>query len=214
MRRNHCWTVSISCLAFLWTSFLGIQLSASGLPPIIRGATSKNGQFLVVASLELGPEEQGGARAILSETLEVNVRETFANTKGKLTAPNTYFQSDFGWKVHLPSQPGFLAPWPIISDDGSILALVGVSPPVLGQTLLAIYKRKGKEGILLRNYKVDNLWNLKPGEEKMSGYVDGTPEWFDDGVFSFTDDGAALLYIDKKHGSLQFSLEDGAVTKL
>ena len=54
----------------------------------------------------------------------------------------------------------------------------------------------GKEGILLRNYKVDNLWNLKPGEERMSGYFDGTPEWFDDGVFSFTDDGAAPVDFD------------------
>ena len=143
MRRNHGWTVNISCLAFLWTSFLGIQLSASGL-------------------------RQSHPRGDIEE-------------------------------------------WPILSCR---FLGVSVSPPVLGQTLLAIYKRKGKEGILLRNYRVDNLWNLKPGEERMSGYFDGTPEWFDDGVFSFTDDGAALLYIDKKHGLLQFSLENGAVRKL
>jgi hypothetical protein len=195
----------------VWGCVAGSQLLASGLPPVIRAATSQNGQFLVVATLKLGPTGEGGGQSILGETFEVNERETFVHTKGRLTAPNGYYLPDFGWTVELPRQSGFIAPWPIISDDGLSLILVGVSPPVPGMTLLAIYKKHGRSGDLLRNYEVDKLWSLKPGEERMSGYTDGTPEWFDDGRFTFSANGETLLYADKKNGLLEISLDDGMV---
>jgi hypothetical protein len=43
------------------------------------------------------------------------------------------------------------------------------------------------------------------------GYIDGTPEWFDDGRLAFSGDGETLLYADKEHGSLEISLKDGVV---
>lgn len=195
----------------LWGCVVGTQLFASPLPPLIRAATSQNGQFLVVATLKLGPAGKGGGRPILGETFEVNERETFVYTKGRLTAPNGYYSPDLGWTVELPRQSGFIAPWPIISDDGQSLILVGVSPPVPGMTLLAIYKKHGSGGDLLRSYEVDELWSLKPGEERMSGYFDGTPEWFDEGRFTFSKDGETLLYEDKKRGLVKISLKDGVV---
>ncbi|HEY6414446.1 MAG TPA: hypothetical protein VIX42_12220 [Edaphobacter sp.] len=61
---------------------------------------------------------------------------------------------------------------------------------------------------------VEDLWNLKkPVDVKMYTILDSTPEWFDDGQFSFSDLGQTLLYIDKEHGAIRFSLKDGAVTK-
>ena len=150
---------------------------------------------------------------ILGETFEINARETFASTKGRLTAPNKYWVDSWNsWKIELPKQVGFIAPWPIISDDGSTLILVGVSPPASG-TLLAIYKRDGRGGKLLRSYTAEDLWDLKPGEKKVDIYLDFTPEWFDDGKFSFSGDGEMLLYTDKEHGVIQLSLKDGAVAK-
>jgi hypothetical protein len=204
-----------SCLLALSIYILTAHVSASPLPPIIRAATSNNGRFLVVATLKLGPAGDGGGQPILGETFEVNERVTFPYSKGNLTAPNKYYLQDLGWKVELPRESTLFAPWPIVSDDGSSLILVGVSPAMPGTTLLTIYKRNGRyelEGSLLRSYKVDDLWTLKPGEERMFGYTDATPEWFDDGVFSFSSDGGVLLYKDKEHGLLQISLKSGAVT--
>jgi hypothetical protein len=77
-------------------------------------------------------------------------------------------------------------------------------------TLLAIYKKHGSGGDFLRSYEVDELWSLKPGEERMSGYSDATPEWFDDGRFTFSANGETLFYADKEHG-LEISLDDGVV---
>jgi hypothetical protein len=214
MRRFTLRSAAISCLVALSIFLFRAHVFASPLPPIIRAATSNNGQFLVVATLKLGPAGEGGGQTILGETFEINARETFASTKGRLTAPNKYWADSWNsWKIELPRQIGFIAPWPIISDDGSTLILVGVSPPASGITLLAIYKRDGRGGKLLRSYKVDDLWSLKPGEERMSGFFDSTPEWFDDGEFSFSDDGGMLLYTDKEHGVIQLSLKDGTVMR-
>ena len=211
MRRFTLRSVAISCLVVLSSFLFTAHVFASPLPPLIRAATSNNGQFLVVATLKLGPAGEGGGQMILGETFEINARETFVYPKGRLTAPNKYYLPDLGWKIELPRQIGFIAPWPIISDDGSTLILVGVSPPA--GTLLAIYKRDGSGGKLLRSYTVDDLWSLKPGEKRMSVFFDFTPEWFDDGEFSFSDDGEMLLYTDKEHGVFRLSLKDGTVAK-
>jgi hypothetical protein len=121
-----------------------------------------------------------------------------------------------GWRIELSRESGFFAPWPIISDDGSSLILVNVIPPMSETPLLAIYKRNssnGSTGTLIRSYKVDDLWSLKPGEERMQGLTDATPEWFDEGAFSFSKDGRVLLYEDKEHGLIQISLKSGVVTQ-
>jgi hypothetical protein len=214
MRRFTLRSAATSCLGALSISIFTAQVFASPLPPLVRSASSNNGQFLVVATLKLGPPGDGGEQMILGETFEINARETFANTKGRLTAPNKYWVDSWNsWKIELPRQNGFSAPWPIISDDGSTLILVGVSPPMSGMTLLAIYKRDGRGGKLLRSYKVDDLWSLRPGEKRIEVATDGTPEWFDEGKFSFSDDGEMLLYTDKEHGVIRLSLKDGTVAK-
>ena len=213
MRRFTLRSAAISCLVVLSSFLFTARVFASPLPPLIRAATSNNGQFLVVATLKLGPAGEGGGQMILGETFEINARETFVYTKGRLTAPNKYYLPDLGWKIELPRQIGFIAPWPIVSDDGSTLILVGVSPPMSGMKLLAIYKRDGRGGKLLRSYTVDDLWSLRPGEKRTEVVTDGTPEWFDEGKFSFSDDGEMLLYTDKEHGAIRLSLKDGTVAK-
>jgi hypothetical protein len=214
MQRLIMRSTAISCsIVFLMYIFAG-HVFASPLPPIIRAAVSNNGQFLVEATLKLGSAGAGGGQAILGETFEVMERQTFVDTKGRLTTPNKHYMEGLGWKVELPREIGFLAPWPIINDDGSSLILVNVSPPMSGTALLAIYKRNGSNGstgTLLRSYKVEDLWTLKPGDEGMSGFTDATPEWFDEGVFSFSKDGGTLLYKDKEHGLIQISLTSGVV---
>jgi hypothetical protein len=211
MRRSTLRPAGISCLVVLLIFGFKGHAFASSLLPLIRTATSNNGQFLVVGTLKLGPAGEGGGQTILGETFEVNARETFAYTKGRLTAPNKYWVDS--WEVELPRQIEFIAPWPIISDDGSTLILVGVSPPVSGMTLLAIYKRDGRGGKLLRSNTVEDLWDLKPGEKRMDSIFDSTPEWFDNGHFSFSDDGGMLLYTDEEHGGIRFSMKDGTVAK-
>jgi hypothetical protein len=210
MRRLTLRSAAISCLVALSISIFTAHVFASAMPPLIRAATSNNGQFLVMATLKLELVDETGMQRIQGETFEVS--ETFAHTKADLTAPNKYYLDNAnGWKVELPRQNGFIAPWPIICDDGSSLILVGLDPPARGVILLAIYKKHGRGGKLLRSYKADDLWTLKPGEESADRY-DWTPEWFADGKFSFSDDGEMLLYADKEHG-VQISLKDGTVTK-
>jgi hypothetical protein len=212
--RMRC--AAITGLLILCSWIFLVQLSASPLPPIVRAATSGNGRFLVIATFDLGAEGEGGGRKILGTTFDVNPVETFAlNSKDRLTAPNRYYSSESwnSWKVRLPADKGWTAQWPIISDDGESLILVGVSPPMEGLTLLTVYKRHGYEGTLLRSYKVDDLWGLRPGEKRMQGFSDATPEWFADGSFSFSEDGQVLLYTDKEHGVFRLNLKDGAVTK-
>ena len=211
MRRFTLRSAGISSSLALLIFGFKAHAFASPLLPIIRAATSNNGQFLVVATLKLGPAGEDGGQTILGETFEINGRETLAYTKGRLTAPNKYWVDS--WEVELPRQIEFIAPRPIISDDGSTLILVGVSPPVSGMTLLAIYKRDGRGGKLLRSYTVEDLWDLKPGEKRMDGFFDSTPEWFDNGQFSFSDDGGMLLYADEEHGVIRFSMKDGKVAK-
>ena len=214
MRRFTLRSATISYLV-VFLIFISIAHAfASPMPPLIRAATSNNGQFLVVATLKLGPPGAGGGQMILGETFEINASETFASTKGRLTSPNKYWADSWNsWKIELLRQPGFVAPWPIISDDGSTLILVGVNPPASGMTLLAVYKRDGHNGQLLRSYTADDLWDLKPGEKRMDVVLDSTPEWFDNGQFSFSDDGRMLLYTDKKHGVIRLSMKDGTVAK-
>ncbi|HEY6413895.1 MAG TPA: hypothetical protein VIX42_09415 [Edaphobacter sp.] len=214
MRR---FTLRFTITSRLVASLIFISMAhafASPPPPLIRAATSNNGQFLVGATFKLGPPGEGGGQMILGETFEINSRETFASTKGRLTSPNQYWVDSWNsWKIELPRQLGFIAPWPIISDDGSTLILVGVSPPMSGMTLLAIYKKDGHNGQLLRSYTADDLWDLKPGDKRMEVYLDSTPEWFDNGKFSFSDDGHMLLYTDKEHGNIRVSLQDGTVAR-
>jgi hypothetical protein len=216
MKRLIMRPTTITCAVVLWISIFAGRALASPLPPIIRVAVSNNGQFLVEGTLKLGPAGTGGGQMILGETFEVTERETFVYTKGRLTSPNKYYLADLGWRIELSRESGFFAPWPIISDDGSSLILVNVTPPMSGTPLLVIYKRNGSNGstgTLVRSYKVDDLWSLKPGEERMQGFTDATPEWFDEGVFSFSKDGEILFYKDKEHGLIQISLKSGVVTQ-
>jgi hypothetical protein len=60
---------------------------------------------------------------------------------------------------------------------------------------------------------VDDLWSLKPGEKRMEVIFDSTPEWFDDGEFSLSNNGEMLLYTDKERGVIRISLKDGTVLK-
>ncbi len=63
MRRLLVRSAGIACSVALWSCMFGGQLFASLLRPIMRAATSKNGRFLVVETLELGPEGEGRSRA-------------------------------------------------------------------------------------------------------------------------------------------------------
>ncbi|MGI4831206.1 MAG: hypothetical protein ACRYFU_23910 [Janthinobacterium lividum] len=147
------------------------------------------------------------------ETLEVNGREPF-NTASKLAAPNSYFADDSGWKVTIRSDSGLgPAPWPLISNDGETMILVNTIPPISNRPLLAIYRRNESGGKLLREYKVEELWTLKRGEEPFDGFSSGTPFWFAKGRFSFSPDQKSLLFVDETHGLLRLSLTDGTLSK-
>ena len=201
-------TITITLLSCFWAE----QAGASAPPRIVRAATSRNGQYLVISTFELGPSVNGG-RAILGDTFEVSRQEPSSAGRYEFSASNPYYYSDFGWQVVLHSEPGFYAPWPIVSEDGVTLILINTAPAMRGQTLLAIYRKQAKDGILIRSYKTEDLWPVKPEHSKLEVWNEATPMWFAGGNFTFSADESTLLYTDKTHGRLRFGLMDGALPR-
>jgi hypothetical protein len=209
MRALKAGSVAVLYCAIVWAGGFAIQLRASPPPPIIRAAVSKNGRFLVVSSFELGPAESNGASHILGFKFEVTEVQSFINGKDRLTAPNRYYSDVPGnWKVEIkPSGQR----WPIVSDDGKTLVLVGVSPPWPNVSLLEIYQKKGFDAALVRSYSLRDIRDVNADGRYMA--TDSTPQWFASGQFSFSEDGQTLLYADKEHGSFRILLSDGTITK-
>ena len=205
--------VFFSCV-LLWIGVFAVQLHASAPPPIIRGALSKNGQFLVVSSFELGPPDSHGGTRVIGFKFEVTRLQTFINRKDQLTSPNRYYSDVPGnCKVEIKISdhgPAFQR-WPIISDDGRTLVLVGVTAPWPNVPLLEIYQQKGFDAALVRSFSLGDLRKTAAGAIYMQ--TDSTPQWFAGGEFSFAPSGQTLVYTDPQQGSFSINLTDGVVTR-
>lgn len=203
-RRTYLIALTIICLTIPFKTF------ASPPPPVVRASISKNGRFLVVTEWEFeNPNDQ--IRRIKRTTYTVMEIESFINNKDRLNAPVPFWSER--WHVTLDTW-NF---WPMISDDGHSLILIGVTFPFGNQSVLKIYRAKNCcETELVRDYKIADLWSKERVDSaggKYHVFTDASPQWFSGGTFTFSEDGKSLIYRNQWNEVLQIKLADGAITR-
>lgn len=204
------WGLRLAVFALL---FRGGSGWGSPLPPVVRGAVSANGRYLVVSSLDLGEAVDGGRHRIKGQTFEVTTLETSVYPKAWLSAPNAFYIG-LGWTVKTKFDEAHLTYWPIVSNEGSTLVLVGVTVGTPRPAVLMIYKRNGVDGELVRSFALEDLWSqseIYPHGDKRIVFTDASPQWFATGSFLFSEDGNTLIYRRAGGESLLLRLSDGAV---
>ncbi len=209
MRFKVRWCWRLAAFALL---FQGVSGWGSPLPPVVRGAVSANGRFLVVSSFDLGDVVDGGGQRIKGQTFEVNTVETFLNAKDRLNAPNVFY-SGLGWAVKTKFDESHLTYWPIVSNDGATLVLVGVTAPWPRASILQIYRRSRTDGAPVRSFALEELWSqheIYPHGDKVLVFNDSMPLWFATGSFLFSENNETLIYRHASGESLLIRLSDGA----
>jgi hypothetical protein len=193
------------------------RLIASAPPPVIRASRSVNGRFLVVTEYEYeNPNDE--IRRIRRTTYRVLETEFFINDKDRLSAPVSFWsESAGGWEVTLEGLEGKQMFWPMITDNGQSLILVGVTAPGPTQTVLKIYRRKSYKGELVRSYQLTDLWTAKqinPDDKRIIMVTDATPLWFAGGTLAFSHDDQQLIYRNQWNDELRISLADGVISQV
>ncbi len=180
-------TTSILLVALISISIGGARLAASAPPPNVVASSSMNGRFLVVARMESAANEaQAAVRRIVRTSYEVFEAEPFINSKDRLSTPTRFWSdSAMSWRVALE---GGETPWPMVSDDGTYLVLVSVTVGFPGQVVLRIYRKEGREGHLVKDFQLSDLWTtaevnsrgvvVGPEGKRVFAATDATPEWF------------------------------------
>jgi hypothetical protein len=124
------------------------KIDASPLPPNVAASTSTNGRFLVVSERQYDNPNPHVVRRILRTTYHVMEMEAFLNGKDRLSIPARFWSES--WEVTLDGVGGF---WPLISNDGESLVLVGVTVADPRATALTIYRKALPEGTLIRVFR-------------------------------------------------------------
>jgi hypothetical protein len=146
------------------------------------------------------------------------VAEKFVNSKDRLDVP-TSFWSDLsweGWQVTPDGEDGARVFWPLISNDGQSLVLVGLSSAsaVSRTTVLKIYRKNGHAGKLVGNLHLTDLWT---GSELKSDApateTDATPMWFAGGSLAFSPDNRILIYRSRWNDVVRIRLIDGTLSR-
>jgi hypothetical protein len=194
-------------LALALTGLTTGPVFAGPLPPYILASRSPNGRFLAVKDYELSPATEPDApRRILSTTYRILAAETFLNEKDHLAASVPFYSQRC--QVRLEASGEF---WPMVSDDGKSLILVGVSPPDPRPPLLKIDHCDFVSGSLVRELRLTDLWTGAQIASVGGMWTDATPEWFAGSSFSFSADGESLLYRSRWGDRITIGLEGGKV---
>ncbi len=218
--------LALSCIFLLAVTLGSIHTLASPLPPNVRASQSANGRFLVVSYPEYGPLPTLGGKlpdatapqTMESNTYEIFMAEAFVNNTSRLSGGVTFWSdSALSWSIKLEREQLSTSGWPILSNDGRTLVLVATAPPLPGSPVLSIYKMSGfRQGALLRNYQIDDLWTsheIDPERKDMVMATDATPSWFAGSTFSFSPNCGELVYTNKWHETLSISLSDGNILR-
>lgn len=199
----------LPCALFL---FLACGSSAIAGPPFpcIRAASSKNGNFLVLADLYAPGQKQF--------TLQVLRKEPFINESQRLAAPLTYWAGS-PWSVVVDGDPMRNEPepclLPMITDDGEFLIIVHVGPTFTGDAaVLQIYRRRARrsDGILIREIALTEVWPANGLAAVPTIWTDHTPEWFSGGTFDFSSDNRQLIHTTRWGNTVRINLADGSVS--
>jgi len=193
------------------------KLIASPLPPNVRASRSTNGRFLVLTEREYDNPNPHAVRKIVRTTYQVLETETFINSKDRLYTPAPLWSdSALSWQITPDEKDGIRIFWPLISNDGQSLVLVGVMPAFPGSEVLRIYRKKIYEGNLVRSFQLADLWTeseINPGGKKIFMVTDATPQWFAGGSLAFSSDDQMLIYRTQWGDQLKIRLSDGVTSR-
>jgi hypothetical protein len=143
--------------------------------------------------------------------------ENFMNNQDRLTTPNRFWsESTLSWQVAPEENDGMRVFWPLISNDGQSLVLVGVTEAVPGGAVLKIYRKKMFEGILVRSFQITDLWTaneVDPDGKGIFRVTDATPEWFAGGFLAFSPDDQALVYRTQWNDRVSIRLANGVISR-
>jgi hypothetical protein len=190
------------------------KLDASPLAPNVTASLSTNGRFLVVTERQYDNPDPHVVRRILRTTYRVMETEAFLNSKDRLSSPARFWSDR--WQVTIDGNDGSRVFWPLISNDGESLVLIGVTWASPGTTALKIYRKAIPEGILIRSVPITDLWTsgrLDPEGRGVVKFTDASPEWFAGGSLAFSQDDRMLLYSTQWGDCLSIALADGAVSR-
>ena len=173
--------------------------------PVVRGAESANGKFLVAVEFEYSnPDQQ--VRTIARITYRVLRREEFINDK--FTTTNPFWSND--WDVGMVPQAEGI-PLPFISNDGEYLVLVATNPPFSDLTVLRSYRKHlpgGEDS--LRTYKLKDIWTADELKAHATLVSFGRPLWFAGSVLGFSIDGSAFVVKTPWGREVRLDLNGGA----
>lgn len=178
--------------------------------PLLKGAISKNGEFVVSIDYEL--EDATPAKRLKSVTYRVDRRERFVNHR--FSVSNTYWSDSVGWKVTAPTPPlSFGLAIPVISDDGKAMALLAIDNAFTKETVaLRLYRQKDSGADLIGVYRLADLWNKEELEQQLTPIAhDHTPPWFDGSSFEFAADSRQFVIKNKTGRTVRIELEEGRV---
>lgn len=185
-------------------------------PPVVRASRSTNGRFLVVTEREYDNPDLRQVRRIVRTTYRVMEAESFSNNnQDRLSTPAPLWsESALSWQVTPEGNDGIF--WPLISNDGQSLVLVGVTAAAPGRTVLKIYRKNMFEGKLVRSFQITELWTVKEVDPDRKGVflvTDATPEWFAGGFLAFSPDDQRLIYRTQWKDRLSIRLVDGVISR-
>lgn len=214
----------IHILLLVAATILGCAMLAHAgpLPPCVKAATSKNGNFLVISDTRLELEKDNTAR-VLQVSLQVFLREKFVNEKDRVTSPETYWEDTVQWSVVLDSTNSALVsgcPLPLITDDGEFLILLN---SYATDSALRIYRRRDHlgdprrqgpdHGVFIKDVTLREIL----AADKLAGVqriTDESPQWFARGTFDFSPDCRSLIHKTRWGNIVRISLQDGSVSRI
>jgi len=209
--------LAASLVAVISLSITSAKLVASALPPNVRASRSTNGRFLVLTEREYDNPDPHAVRRIVRATYQVLESDTFINSKDRLTTPAPFWsESALSWQVSPEGNDGRRVFWPLISNDGQSLVLVGLTAAVPGGAVLKIYRKKMFEGSLVRSLQITDLWTAKEVDPDGKGIfmvTDATPNWFAGGFLAFSPDDQTLIYCTQWNDRVSIRLADGAISR-
>jgi hypothetical protein len=215
MVRFHV-TIAVQLVVLALEFMMCGSLSAGPLLPNVRASSSPNGRFLVL--VEATYDKPGAIVKMPVQTrYEVVEAERFTNEGDRLNAPVTFWSdSARSWTVTQSGVEMKEMFWPIVSNDGQFLVLVGLGPVFSNTTALEIYRQNChtrqdvancQEGKLVRGYTIGELGG---GTER--SVMGGLPQWFAGGSMGFSADDKVLV-VRADAIRVRIRLVDGAVLR-
>ena len=207
-------------LSFLAGTLLFSAAAYAGpLLPCLTSTQSANGNVLVTDTLGFDDPDDTHPGKIVSSVYQVYRRYTERNESLRLNGPNAYWADPF-WKVEFSRNTKSFpvaCSYVLVPNNGEYLVFVGST---FGAALTIYHHRAydpslgrlvSQQGELVREFR---RTELGPSDSPDGIVIDGTPEWFAGGVFSFSPDQSRLRYRDKVGRMLEVDLGTGQLIRL